>query len=78
MVTQFDPANEYTAQDAVLVLEDGQVYVGEPFGATGSTCAEIVFNTAMTGYQETLTEPELRSSERGADVPAHGDTGRQR
>ena len=27
MVTQFDPANEYTAQDAVLVLEDGQVYV---------------------------------------------------
>ena len=47
----FDP------QDAVLVLEDGQVYVGEPYGAIGTTSGEIVFATGMTGYQETLTDP---------------------
>ena len=47
----FDP------QDAVLVLEDGQVYVGEPYGAIGTTSGEIVFATGMTGYQETLTAP---------------------
>ena len=45
----FDP------QDAVLVLEDGQVYVGEPYGAIGTTSGEIVFATGMTGYQETLS-----------------------
>ena len=39
----FDP------QDAVLVLEDGQVYVGEPYGAIGTTSGEIVFATGMTG-----------------------------
>ena len=75
MVTQFDPANEYTAQDAVLVLEDGQVYVGEPFGATGSTCAEIVFNTAMTGYQETLTDPSYDRQIVVQTFPHIGDTG---
>ena len=47
----------FSKDDAVLVLEDGQVYVGEPYGARGSTCGEIVFATGMTGYQETLTDP---------------------
>ncbi len=76
MVNQSDPANtQYTAQDAVLVLEDGQVYVGEPFGATGSTCAEIVFNTAMTGYQETLTDPSYCKQIVVQTFPHIGDTG---
>ena len=42
---------------AVLALEDGTVYYGYAFGAAGKTVGEIVFNTAMTGYQEILTDP---------------------
>ena len=42
---------------AVLALEDGTVYYGYAFGASGKTTGEIVFNTAMTGYQEILTDP---------------------
>ena len=40
-----------------LVLEDGTVYRGEPFGALGQARGEVVFNTSMTGYQEVLTDP---------------------
>lgn len=42
---------------AALVLEDGTVYYGYAFGYKGKTLGEIVFNTAMTGYQEILTDP---------------------
>lgn len=42
---------------ARLVLEDGTVFYGESFGATGETGGEVVFNTGMTGYQEILTDP---------------------
>ena len=42
---------------AVLALEDGTVYYGYAFGYTGETVGEVVFNTAMTGYQEILTDP---------------------
>ena len=42
---------------ARLLLEDGTVFEGEVFGATGSTAGEVVFNTSMTGYQEVLTDP---------------------
>ena len=42
---------------AVLALADGTVFVGSAIGATGSTIGELVFNTAMTGYQEILTDP---------------------
>ena len=41
---------------AILVLEDGTVFHGTSFGATGSVIGEIVFNTGMTGYQEVLTD----------------------
>lgn len=44
-------------QNAVIVLEDGSVYPGVGFGATGATVGEVVFSTSMTGYQETLTDP---------------------
>jgi carbamoyl-phosphate synthase small subunit len=42
---------------AYLVLEDGSIFEGESFGATGETLGELVFATGMTGYQETITDP---------------------
>lgn len=42
---------------ATLVLEDGTVFRGRSFGAQGEATAEVIFNTAMTGYQEVLTDP---------------------
>ena len=44
-------------QIAKLALEDGTVYTGKSFGATGEIDGEVVFNTSMTGYQEILTDP---------------------
>ncbi len=44
-------------ESAVLALEDGLVFRGQAFGAAGSRLGEIVFNTALTGYQEVLTDP---------------------
>ncbi|MEW5758660.1 MAG: glutamine-hydrolyzing carbamoyl-phosphate synthase small subunit [Candidatus Omnitrophota bacterium] len=44
-------------KQAILVLEDGTVFSGKSFGATGECTAEVVFNTSMTGYQEILTDP---------------------
>ncbi|MCG6934393.1 MAG: glutamine-hydrolyzing carbamoyl-phosphate synthase small subunit [Proteobacteria bacterium] len=44
-------------QPALLALEDGTVFKGESIGITGQTVGEVVFNTAMTGYQEILTDP---------------------
>jgi carbamoyl-phosphate synthase small subunit len=42
---------------AILALADGTVYIGNSIGAAGTTVGEVVFNTAMTGYQEILTDP---------------------
>src|SRR5436309_4672532 len=42
---------------AILALEDGRVFRGEAFGALAETTGEVVFNTAMTGYQEVLSDP---------------------
>ena len=42
---------------AILALADGTVYIGHSIGAPGATVGEVVFNTAMTGYQEILTDP---------------------
>jgi len=42
---------------AILALADGTVFIGNSIGATGSTTGEVVFNTALTGYQEILTDP---------------------
>ena len=43
--------------EASLGLEDGRIFRGWAFGARGERCGEVVFNTAMTGYQEVLTDP---------------------
>lgn len=42
---------------ALLALEDGKVFQGEAFGATGTATGEICFNTSLCGYQEVLTDP---------------------
>lgn len=62
-------------KQAVLILEDGEVYSGEVFGATGSTMGEIVFTTGMTGYQETLTDPSYDRQIVVQTFPHIGDTG---
>ena len=46
-----------TSPQAILALADGTVFIGNSIGAAGSTIGEVVFNTAMTGYQEILTDP---------------------
>lgn len=43
--------------EAILALEDGRLFYGKSIGAAGETTGEVVFNTAMTGYQEVLTDP---------------------
>ena len=46
-----------TSPHAILALADGTVFVGNSIGAAGQTVGEVVFNTAMSGYQEILTDP---------------------
>ena len=65
----------FAPDDAVLVLEDGQVYVGDSYGAIGKTTGEIVFATGMTGYQETLTDPSYDRQIVVQTFPHIGDTG---
>ena len=60
---------------AVLVLEDGRVFRGEPYGALGQSLGEAVFCTAMTGYQETLTDPSYHRQIVVATAPHIGNTG---
>jgi carbamoyl-phosphate synthase small subunit len=45
------------SERAVLALEDGRIFCGSPFGHLGETTGEVVFNTALAGYQEVLTDP---------------------
>jgi len=60
---------------ATLVLEDGRVFRGRSFGARGETFGEIVFNTGMTGYQETLTDPSYHRQIVTMTAPHIGNTG---
>ena len=64
-----------TAQRALLVLEDGTTLHGTAFGADGETFGEMVFNTAMTGYQETLTDPSYCRQIVAMTAPHIGNTG---
>ena len=60
---------------AVLVLEDGTTFHGTTFGAEGETFGEMVFNTGMTGYQETLTDPSYCRQIVAMTAPHIGNTG---
>ena len=60
---------------AILVLEDGRTFHGEAYGAPGETFGEAVFNTGMTGYQETLTDPSYHRQVVVMTAPHIGNTG---
>ncbi len=60
---------------AVLVLGDGTIFKGFGFGATGSTLGEAVFSTAMTGYQESMTDPSFHRQLLVMATPQIGNTG---
>ncbi len=60
---------------ALLALEDGSVFHGHAAGATGETVGEVVFNTAMTGYQEILTDPSYSRQIVTLTYPHIGNTG---
>lgn len=60
---------------AVLALADGSVFHGESIGAAGQTVGEVVFNTAMTGYQEILTDPSYAQQIVTLTYPHIGNTG---
>ncbi len=63
------------ATSAILVLEDGTVFKGIAIGAQGSAVGEVVFNTAMTGYQEILTDPSYAEQIITLTYPHIGNTG---
>jgi carbamoyl-phosphate synthase small subunit len=60
---------------ALLALEDRKYFEGESFGATGTRVGEICFNTAMTGYQEVLTDPSYRGQIVAMTYPLIGNYG---
>ncbi len=62
-------------QPAILVLEDGSVFRGTSIGADGHAVGEVVFNTAMTGYQEILTDPSYAKQMVTLTYPHIGNTG---
>jgi len=62
-------------EPAVLVLEDGHRYEGYAWGARGQTLGEVVFQTGMTGYQETLTDPSYAGQIVVMTAPHIGNTG---
>ncbi|MGF2951389.1 glutamine-hydrolyzing carbamoyl-phosphate synthase small subunit, partial [Mycobacterium sp. THU-M116] len=61
--------------EALLVLEDGRVFTGTPYGEVGQTLGEAVFSTGMSGYQETLTDPSYHRQIVVATAPQIGNTG---
>ena len=63
------------SQPAVLALEDGTIFRGLSMGASGTTVGEVVFNTAMTGYQEILTDPSYYRQIVTLTYPHIGNTG---
>ncbi len=64
-----------TRGEAILALADGRVFRGRAFGAIGETAGEVVFNTAMTGYQEVLTDPSYKGQLVCMTYPEIGNVG---
>lgn len=60
---------------AILALETGHVFSGHAIGIAGIRVGELVFNTAMTGYQETLTDPSYKQQIITFTYPHIGNTG---
>lgn len=75
MLPSIFPKGSVGASTAILALADGTVFRGDSIGATGSVVAEIVFNTAMSGYQEIITDPACRGQIVAFTYPHIGNTG---
>jgi carbamoylphosphate synthase small subunit len=60
---------------AVLALADGTIFLGFSIGAHGETAGEVVFNTALTGYQEIITDPSYSRQIITLTYPAHWQRG---
>ncbi|MES2666592.1 MAG: glutamine-hydrolyzing carbamoyl-phosphate synthase small subunit [Pseudomonadota bacterium] len=69
------PTTAQPRPTACLALSDGTVFYGMGFGATGETVAELVFNTAMTGYQEIMTDPSYAGQVVTFTFPHVGNVG---
>ena len=65
--------NDY--QDAILILETGDIFFGQSIGKKGFTIGELCFNTAMTGYQEAISDPSYASQILMFTFPHIGITG---
>ncbi len=75
MLPQLFPEDAHRFPAALLALADGTVFRGISIGAAGQTVAEVVFNTAMTGYQEILTDPSYAGQIVTLTYPHIGNTG---
>ncbi|MDD4092367.1 MAG: carbamoyl-phosphate synthase domain-containing protein, partial [Smithellaceae bacterium] len=60
---------------ALLILEDGSSFEGFAFAGAGEALGEVVFNTAMTGYQEVITDPSYKGQIVAMTYPLVGNTG---
>ncbi len=71
------PVNTHASEKptALIALADGQLFYGRGFGASGETVAELVFNTAMTGYQEIMTDPSYAGQVVTFTFPHVGNVG---
>ena len=67
--------NTDTHRSAILALEDGTIFKGIAIGAEGVSSGEVVFNTALTGYQEILTDPSYARQIVTLTYPHIGNTG---
>ena len=63
------------SETAILALADGSIYTGRAIGARGLAVGEVVFNTAMTGYQEIITDPSYSHQLVTLTYPHIGNTG---
>ncbi|MCB2152077.1 MAG: carbamoyl phosphate synthase small subunit, partial [Rhodobacteraceae bacterium] len=72
MPQSHEPSEKPTA---CLALADGTLFFGHGFGATGETVAELCFNTAMTGYQEIMTDPSYAGQVVTFTFPHVGNVG---
>ena len=67
--------NSHTHREAVLALADGTIFRGTAIGADGTSVGEVVFNTALTGYQEIITDPSYARQIVTLTYPHIGNTG---
>src|SRR3954465_11234695 len=72
LLREFDVSQR---EPAILILRDGTVFRGASIGAAGISSGEVVFNTAMTGYQEILTDPSYFRQIVTLTYPHIGNTG---